>query len=387
MTEIAEARMQGSARERTPAPLVATRSAAVLEEAHWNLPVVIEQEKRSQRRVASVGSASDREGQPRPGDQGFPAAGSLRSRAITVLVLAAAAIALLLAVPALRHVITDMRDMSVSWLALAVALEVASCLSFVVLLRHFFDRLPWRVAHELAWTEMGSGALLPGGGLGSLAVGGWLLHQAGVSTPRILQRSSGLFFLTSATSVAALVAAGLLLLTGDSLSSHSLLLGGPPVLAGLGVTAVAISLPRLLRRHPALASRWPSLSDLIIGITEAERALRRPSWRLLGAVGYLAFDIAVLWSTLSAVGYSPPLATLILGYIIGYLANMIPVPGGIGVLEGGLIATLVLDGAPITHTTAAVLIYHAIAFWIPSLGALWSYRHIRHQLAISSRIC
>jgi uncharacterized membrane protein YbhN (UPF0104 family) len=324
---------------------------------------------------------SNHAGEPRPSVNGFPRAGSLRARAITVVVLAAAGTTLLLAVPALRHAFSDIRHMAVWWLVLAVALEIASCLSFVVILKHFFDRLPWRLANELAWTEMGSGALLPGGGLGSLAVGGWLLHQAGVPTQRILQRSSGLFFLTSATSVAALVGGGLLLLTGDSLKSHSLLLGGPPVLAGLAVTAAAVALPLLMQRNPALATRWPSLSDLIVGITEAERALLHPSWRLLGALGYLAFDIAVLWTTLTAVGHSPPLATLILGYIIGYLANLIPVPGGIGVLEGGLVATLVLYGAPITQTTAAVLVYHAIAFWIPSLGALWAYRQIRGQLA------
>ena len=58
-----------------------------------------------------------------------------------------------------------------------------------------------------------------------------------------------------------------------------------------------------------------------------------------------------------------------LGYIIGYLANLIPVPGAVGVLEGGIAGTLVLYGAPLTQATAGVLIYHAIAFWIPSLGA------------------
>ena len=53
----------------------------------------------------------------------------------------------------------------------------------------------------MAWSQMGSGALLPGGGVGSLAVGGWLLHLAGMSARQIVRRSSGLFFLTSAINV------------------------------------------------------------------------------------------------------------------------------------------------------------------------------------------
>ena len=68
-------------------------------------------------------------------------------------------------------------------------------------------------------------------------------------------------------------------------------------------------------------------------------------------------------------------------YIVGYLANLIPIPGGVGVLEGGLAGTLILYGAPAAQAAAGVLIYHAIAFWIPSVGGLFSYRQIRRELA------
>ena len=63
---------------------------------------------------------------------------------------------------------------------------------------------------------------------------------------------------------------------------------------------------------------------------------------------------------------------------------MIPVPGGIGVLEGGLVGALILYGAPPTQAVAGVLVYHAIAFWIPSLGGLWGYHLLRRQLAARS---
>ena len=311
---------------------------------------------------------------------------SLRVRLITLALLAVGLLTVLTAVPGLREVLHEIRHVGAPWVAGAVGLEVASCLSFVVIFRLFFDRLPARLSRQVAWTEMGSGALLPGGGAGSLAIGGWLLHASGMPAEQVVRRSSGLFFLTSAINVAALILGGLLLLAGISPSAHPLLLGAPPVLLGLIGAAGAITMPALMRRRGAWArQRWPLLAELVDGIGEAERALLRPSWRQAGAIGYLAFDIAVLWATLSAVGYSPPLATLILGYIIGYLANMIPVPGGIGVLEGGLAATLILYGAPPDRAAAGVLVYHAIAFWIPSIGGLWAYAQLRQSVHAASR--
>jgi uncharacterized membrane protein YbhN (UPF0104 family) len=141
-----------------------------------------------------------------------------------------------------------------------------------------------------------------------------------------------------------------------------------------------LALPSIARGRSADAQSTSWAGALLDGITEAEHAVLHPSWRLLGAIGYLAFDIAVLWATLRAVGYSPPIAVLVLGYIVGYLANLIPVPGAVGVLEGGLAGTLILYGAPAVQVAAGVLIYHAVAFWIPSVGGLFAYRQLRREL-------
>jgi hypothetical protein len=68
------------------------------------------------------------------------------------------------------------------------------------------------------------------------------------------------------------------------------------------------------------------------------------------------------------------------GYSIGYLANTLPVPGGIGVLDAGLSGALLLYGASPAHVIAAVLVYHAVSFWIPSLGGLIAYARLRPRL-------
>jgi uncharacterized membrane protein YbhN (UPF0104 family) len=309
---------------------------------------------------------------------------TVRARLLTIAVLVLAVVSLLLAVPGLRGVAREIRHVNAFWLILAGALELASCASFVVLFRRFFDGVAAKQARRLAWTEMGSGALLPGGGVGSLAVGGWLLHLAGMPTRRIVRSSGGLFFLTSAVNLLALLAGALMIATGLSAGHAGFLRVGLPILGGMLALIAILSVAHLSESHSRgiLGSAW--MIQIVGGVAEAKRVARRPSLRLLGAIGYLGFDIAVLWATLHAVGYDSPIGVLILGYIIGYLANLIPVPGAIGVLEGGIAGTLALYGAPLTEATAGVLLYHAIAFWIPGLGGLAGYRSLNLHLASPS---
>jgi uncharacterized membrane protein YbhN (UPF0104 family) len=308
-----------------------------------------------------------------------PAApGSLIPRLLTALILAVAVITLVLAVPPLRGVARQIGRINVGWIAVAVGLEVASCAAFVVVFRLFFHDVPAGLARELAWTEEASGALLPTGGVGALAIGGILLRQAGMSTSRVVERSSALFFLTSAVNVAALALAGALFASGALGGSGGLLLGLIPVVMGVGAILAALALPAWLRRSSGRAMpAW--LRDVVAGVGGARHALVRPNWRLLGAFGYLGFDIAALGAAFAATGHSISLPALVAGYLLGYMANMLPIPGGFGVLEAGLAGTLIAYGAPAAPAAAAVVVYHAIAFWIPSLGGLAGYARLRRR--------
>jgi uncharacterized membrane protein YbhN (UPF0104 family) len=305
----------------------------------------------------------------------------LRRRLLTVLVLGICAVTALVAVPDLRPVLREITAMNPALALVAVALELASCLSFVVIFRLFFSPVPDAMAREMAWSQMGSGALLPGGGVGSLAAGGWLLHLAGMPTRQIVRRSSGLFFLTSAINVIMLGAGGVVLLLGIGGGPGDGLRAGAPVVAALAAIILVLALPKVARR---IARGRPSpawLDDLGAGIPAARDALLRPNWRLLGAFGYLLFDIAVLWTTLAAVGRVPPAAALVVAYLAGYLVNVLPIPGGIGILDAGLVGALVLYGLPLPQATAAVLVYHAVAFWIPTLGGMLAYARLRPRLS------
>jgi len=229
----------------------------------------------------------------------------LARRLLVPVILTAAIGSLLLAVPPLRGVARDIVHLQLAWVLAAIALELGSCLGFVVIFRLFFNEVPAGAARELAFTEQGSGALLPGGGVGALAIGGWLLRRVGMSTGSIIDRSSALFFLTSAVNVAALIGSGALLIVRAPDGPYELMRAGIPIIGGLAAAAAVLAIPIVIRR--SAHRRWPSwLVDLAAGITRARRSLLAPSWRLLGATGYLGFDIAALGATFAATGHSLP---------------------------------------------------------------------------------
>jgi uncharacterized membrane protein YbhN (UPF0104 family) len=305
------------------------------------------------------------------------------SQLATLALLAVLAVTLLASVPGLRSVVRQIGHISPIWLALAIGLELASDVSFVVLFRRFFDRLPGRDARALAWTEQATGALLPGGGAGGLAIGGWLIHLAGAPTDWIVRRSGGLFFLTSAVNAATVIAAGLALILGAS-GPHGFALAALPTLLVAAVTLVVVALPPVVRSRPRTPG-W--IRAISAGVQDAEETtFRRPNWRLLGALGYLWFDIAVLWLVLRGLGEAPSVPALVMAYTVGYLANTLPIPGGIGVLDAGLAGALALYGVSPAHAAAAVLVYHAIALWVPGLGGLIGYLRVRPRLLGPDRL-
>jgi hypothetical protein len=89
--------------------------------------------------------------------------------------------------------------------------------------------------------------------------------------------------------------------------------------------------------------------------------------------------MAALWAACAATGHPPSFAVLIIAYNVGYIAGIIPIPAGIGVLDGGIAAALVLYGMSPSGALAAVLVYHAIAVWLPAFGGLDAWARLRHD--------
>jgi uncharacterized membrane protein YbhN (UPF0104 family) len=305
----------------------------------------------------------------------------LRHGIIGLVVLVILVGALLAAVPGLRSVAHQFAEVNPAWVALALVLEVASCVGYVLAFQHVFWRAPRLFAARIALSEMAFGAVVPVGGAGGIAVGAWVVRAKGGPLRRFVERSAVLFLLTSAVNAATLVLAGLAVGLRIVPAPHPNLLGLAPAAAGvLGLGGFA-ALPRVARRVGGGGSRvrrWIRTTGEVVADSIAE--LRAPTWRLAGAIAYLWCGIAVLWVCFRALGHAPPVSVVTLGFLIGYLGNLIPVPGGIGVLDGGIAGALILYGVSPATAAAAALAYHAIVLWIPTLLGTIAFMRLRRTL-------
>jgi uncharacterized protein (TIRG00374 family) len=109
--------------------------------------------------------------------------------------------------------------------------------------------------------------------------------------------------------------------------------------------------------------------------------IRAHDWRLLGAVGYWLFDNLVLMACLAAFGGAPSFWVVAMAYLVGMLANSVPVPGGFLAVEGGLVGMLLLFGVrPASVAIAAVIVYRAISLWIPALIGSVAFLSLRREI-------
>jgi uncharacterized membrane protein YbhN (UPF0104 family) len=178
----------------------------------------------------------------------------------------------------------------------------------------------------------------------------------------IARRTVAFFVLMSAVNFVAVAAVGIAMWLGVGPSVSPAFTLFPAVLA-IAVIA-AVSLVPLVHARRGWTSRTAvALSE---GIDEAAGILARRDWRVIaGSAGYWAFDNAVLWACLRAVGVTPPITLVLMGYLIGQLGGVLPIPGGLGGIDGGLLGALVVYGLPAASAAAAILAYRLILFWLP----------------------
>jgi uncharacterized protein (TIRG00374 family) len=137
-------------------------------------------------------------------------------------------------------------------------------------------------------------------------------------------------------------------------------------------------LPRLTKIAASLA-RVPA--TLASGVRTAIAYLRHPKRQavaLLGAAGWWAGNIGVLWGCFMAFGVSVPFGVLVQGYFLGMIANLAPSPaGGVGTVDAGIIGSFVLFGLPLEDVIAPVLLFRFVGFWLPIPVGVAAYLQLR----------
>jgi len=317
---------------------------------------------------------------------------------LTGIVLAVVALVTLL--PGLEGLRTRLSRAEPGWLLLGGGLKVLSGLGYVAVFRMVFcRRMSWRVSYQIGMSEVGANALLPTGGAGGLALGAWALKRGGMPADEIARRTVAFFLLTSVANVVGviLVGAGLAVrvFPGETNLALTVL---PAAIAALSIVGSllagrsAAGLHRRLRRSEERGSSRrarlvsKSLVAVADGVNEAVALLREGNaWLIGGILAYLLFDMMILWATFRAFGAAPPLAILSIAYLIGELGGLIPIPGGIGGVDAGLVGTFVVYNVPITVAASAVLAYRAIALWVPAILGSVAFvslrRTLRHESA------
>jgi uncharacterized membrane protein YbhN (UPF0104 family) len=310
----------------------------------------------------------------------------LRRSLLIVGAIVLGVIALIVLVPGLGSLRDRFAGARPEWIAVAAALQLGSCAGYVLVFRGVFcRRMSWRTSTEIGLSELAANSVLSVGGAGGLALGAWILRRGGLPTAFIARRTVAFFLLTSLANVGFLALGGLGLATGLLGGSPSILLGLVPAIAGVGAIALALaarSLAARLARRPMRTRIVAAAEAVGEGVDEALGVLRaRDPTILLGAAGYLLFDVAMLGVCFKAFGNDvPPVGVLLVAYLVGQLGSLIPIPGGIGGVDGGLIGTLVLYGVDPTDAAVAVIAYRGLLLAIPAALGLPALTILRRRL-------
>jgi uncharacterized membrane protein YbhN (UPF0104 family) len=329
-----------------------------------------------------------------------PTSGLTRRRALVGLAFVAVmVIGLYFLVPklaGLNHTWGEVSHGDALWLALGAGLELLSIAGYVILFRTVFGRdaprIDWRASIEIPLAGIAAIRLLAAAGAGGVAVTVWALRAAGMSARTIACRMVASYAIQYSIYLGALAVCGFGLWIGLFSGGGSFALTVLPAVFSVAAIALVASMALVPgdfeRRLGSIAQRSGWLGRLAarlatapalvgMGIRTAMSLLRERRVGLLGGVAYWGFDIAVLGLCLKAFGTTVPVAVLVMGYFLGTLGSLLPLPGGIGGVEGGMIGAFVAFGVPGDRALVGVLAYRAISFWLPTLPGIAGYVWLR----------
>ena len=292
--------------------------------------------------------------------------------------------------------IPQLRTVSIYWFVAILICEVGSYACAWNLTRIALPRVSWFVAATAQLTSNAVAKVVPGGAAIGAATGFRMLSVSGID-----KGSAG-----AALTATSIISNGVLLCLPMVALFLSIL--GAPIPGGMihvawggAVLAVVLfgftfSLVRFDRpihwfaRTITAITGWinkrrgrsggPTVDGIVRQRDQMVSSLGA-RWRaaLLAAVGNWLLDYFALVCALKACGVDPRLSLVLLAYAVAAVLGMIPItPGGVGFVEAGLTAMLVLAGVPSEKALLAVLAYRIASYWLPlpaGLGAHFVFRH------------
>ena len=274
------------------------------------------------------------------------------------------------------------------WLTLALACSILSFAGYVVLFRYVFveggARIGLRESYEVTMASLAATRIFAAGGAGGIALTAWAMRRAGMARRTVADRTIVFLVLTYAVYMAVMLVVGVGMRVGVLPGPAPFgLTVVPAVFAGVAIALtllLALTPTDLQRRMDSFAARRGRLArfarraaglpaSMSAGVRHSIEHARARDPAVLGAVAYWGFNIGILWASFRAFGEEPPpWSVVVMGYFVGMLGNLLPLPGGVGGVDGGL-------------AVVAVLTYRAFAFWLPTIPGAIAFFQLRRTVA------
>jgi uncharacterized protein (TIRG00374 family) len=284
------------------------------------------------------------------------------------------------------------------WLAVAFAFQIAATFSYIAIFQdvHVPPGYPitYRESYQIMMASLAATRLFAAGGAGGVALTAWALRRSGMPRRDVAERMIAFLVLIYGVYMVALIVFGFGLRWG--IFPGNAPYGVTVVPAYIAMIAIVVFLAlaflpsnlgrrlgatkdRKGARYARLAATAPE--RLGGGTRFAIHKMRHPDWALMGTLGWWGFNVAILWASFKAFGEAPPLAVVTQAYFVGLLANLLPLPGGIGGVDGGMIGALIAFDVDPGLAVVAVLVYRGFAFWLPTLPGAVAYLQLRRTVA------
>jgi uncharacterized membrane protein YbhN (UPF0104 family) len=267
-------------------------------------------------------------------------------------------------------------DADPRWVAAAAGFELLSFGGYVMLLWLVGSRRSARLdLNASAQITLGGAAatrLLPTAGAGGAAVTLWALRRSGLGARAAAGTLMTFLVILYSVFLASIAVTGTVLaIEGENPALTAL----PAALATLGML---IPLAAAWLRPTGGGKLRTAGAVLGESVRDAIGHVRSLDPRLLGAVVWWGFDMAVLYGMLNAFGTAPSLEMVVFAYFIGQVGNTVPIPGAV---SGGLVGALLAFGVGADLAIVSVLAYRAIAIWLPAPIGLVALSYLRGTIA------
>src|SRR3954471_16997288 len=322
---------------------------------------------------------------------------------VVVLVLLGAIYILLPRIVGIQDSLGQLSDATPGWLIVALVFNVLAFFSYVALFRGVVGEravhLEWSESYQITMAGLAATRLFSAGGAGGIVLTYWALRKAGMERRQTACRMVAFLVLLYAAYMVALLVFGILLrvgvLSGEAPAGLTIVpAAGAGVLLVVGLLIAAIP-DDVERRLTSFAQgyrfrRWAERlatapATLSRGTRTAIDFVRNPSrggLAVVGAIGFWACNIGILWAAFHAYDVHVPLGVVVQGFFVGMVANLFPLaPGGVGAVDAGMIGTFVLFGLPSAEVFAAVLTYRLLAFWLPIPPGIVAFFQLRRTVA------